>query len=65
MNKEALKTINLKFNTGGWNPKKHSIILEYDAKSATGFVVRLVDVDYEAPINNFSEANEILKKFTL
>jgi hypothetical protein len=59
MNKEALKTINLNFNTG------NSIILEYDAKSATGFVVRLVDVDYEAPIKNFSETTEILKKFTL
>ena len=65
MNKEALKTINLNFNTGVWNPKKHSIILEYDAKSSTGFKVTLVDVEYEAPIINFVEANELLKKFTL
>ena len=65
MNKEALKTVNIKFHDGVWNPKKHSIILEYDAKSATGFIIKLVDVDYETPITQFNEANEVLKKFTL
>ena len=65
MDTKNLKEIKINFNKGTWNPELHSIILEYNAKSPTGFSVRMVDVYTEPPINNLELAEKTLRKYKL
>jgi hypothetical protein len=65
MNTTQIKNVNIKFNNGVWNPKTHHILLKYNPNSELGFGVIVVPVDYEAPIEDLSMANEILKKFKI
>jgi hypothetical protein len=62
MNKRQIKEVRINFNKS-WDPQKYDVVLKYDPVSNTGFSIDIVSVDYEPKITNFSEANEILKKF--
>jgi len=62
MNKRQIKEVRINFNKS-WDPQKYDVVLKYDPVSNTGFSIDIVSVDSEPKITNFSEANEILKKF--
>jgi len=64
-NKTQIKNINIKFDTGVWNPQTHNILLSYDPLAKAGFTVKIVSVNDEPPITSFKEADEILKKFKI
>jgi hypothetical protein len=64
-NKTQIKNINIKFDTGVWNPQTHNILLSYDPLATAGFIVKIVSVNDEPPITSFKEADEILKKFKI
>ena len=63
-NKTQIKNINIKFDTGCWNPQTHNILLSYDPKSNNGFTIKVVSLDDE-PITSFAEADQLLKKFKI
>jgi hypothetical protein len=64
-NKTQIKTITINMNTGSWNPETHDIVVTRDPKTALGFTVKLVSVDFIPTVVDVSQANVLLKKFTL
>jgi hypothetical protein len=64
MNTTNIKDVNINFKKG-WDPRRQSIILSYDANSKIGFCVKMVPVyQDDSVIEDTEEANEILRKFT-
>jgi len=62
-----IKTVNI--NMGDrhyWNAKTHNIILSYDPKTSNGISIRAISVEEDSvPIVDLSQAQHIIKKFTL
>lgn len=56
-----IKTVNLNFNSGHWNPETHDIRLTYDPTVKLGFTMKLVPIEDDT-ILNFDLANTILDK---
>ena len=55
-----IKTININFNTGSWNPETHNIVLEYDPTTTSGFSIKFVKTEIEP--TEFHQATELLNK---
>ena len=59
-----LKTININFEKGHWDPRTQSLILEYDKTTQLGFNIRAIPVYNDvSDIKDVSQANDLLSKF--
>jgi hypothetical protein len=62
--KNEIKSVNIKFDNGSWNPQTHNILLSYHPLSDVGFTIKIVSIE-DQPITTFAEADEVLKKFKI
>jgi hypothetical protein len=64
MESTKLKTININFEKGHWDPRTQSLILEYSKDAPLGFTIRAIPIYGETSVDNTDLAKEVLRKFT-
>jgi hypothetical protein len=61
---KRIGNINIKLNHGYWNPETHTIVLAYDPTQNNKFSIKMIPAFQDpVPIDNFTEANNILDKY--
>jgi hypothetical protein len=61
---KKIANINIKLNSGFWNPETHTIVLSHDPTQQSKFSVKIIPAYQDhIPIVNFTEANNVLDKY--